>query len=68
MLKLIKFNNDSYTLETLEDNVFITKYKYETPKSWKLRIVDDNGFNHIEYFDSLKSIQKTISKNMGLIF
>ena len=63
MLKLIKLKENKYTLENLEENIFITK----SLKSWKLQILDDTGFNEIKYYKSLKSIQKTISKNMGYI-
>ena len=64
MLKLIKLEEKKYTLETLEENVFISKESWS--KLWKLQIVDDSGFGEVEYYKTLKSIQKYISKNMGV--
>ena len=65
MLKLIKIEEKIYTLETLEENVFISKGGWS--KLWKLQIVDDSGFGEVEYFKTLKSIQKYISINMGVM-
>jgi|TARA_R110000850_G_scaffold224876_1_gene350287 hypothetical protein len=65
MLKLIKLEEKIYTLETLEENVFITKETWS--EFWKVQIVDDSGFGEVEYFKTLKSIQKYISINMGVM-
>ena len=54
-----------YTLETLEENVFITKETWS--EFWKVQIVDDSGFGEVEYFKTLKHIQKYISINMGVM-
>jgi len=65
MLKLIKLEEKIYTLETLEENVFISKETWS--EFWKVQIVDYSGFGEVEYFKTLKSIQKYISINMGVM-
>ena len=64
MLKLIKLENNKYTLKGLEDNITITKEPYL--KNYKVSITDDMGFDEVDYYPTLKAIQKQMSINMGI--
>ena len=64
MLKLIKLENNKYTLKGLEDNIIITKEPYL--KNYKVSIKDDMGFDEVDYYPTLKAIQKQMSIFMGI--